>query len=89
MNNSISVTEQIRAVIASELRLDPANVTDDMTIEMLGLDSLAFAEVVISLEKHFGQSIDTTAFVEDLGDHTTVRELVVMFSNALQAEVAL
>jgi acyl carrier protein len=78
----------IKDVIAAELGLNAEAVSDDNTIEDLGLDSLAFAEVVVSLERHFKTMIDTTTFVEDLTEKTTVGELIAIFSTALFGPVA-
>lgn len=41
------VSADIKQILADALRLDAAAIEDTMTVEQLGLDSLAFAEVVI------------------------------------------
>jgi acyl carrier protein len=83
MNDTKMTSKLIKDVIAAELGLNAGAVSDDNTIEDLGLDSLAFAEVVVSLERHFKTMIDTTTFVEDLTEKTTVGELIAIFSTAL------
>lgn len=88
MNDTKITSKLIRDVIAAELGLNAEAVSDENTIEDLGLDSLAFAEVVVSLERHFKTMIDTTTFVEDLTEKTTVGELIAIFSTALFGPVA-
>jgi len=88
MNDTKMTSKLIKDVIAAELGLNAEAVSDDNTIEDLGLDSLAFAEVVVSLERHFKTMIDTTTFVEDLTEKTTVGELIAIFSTALFGPVA-
>lgn len=77
------ITNRIKSLIATQLGLTVGSVSDQMTIEELGLDSLAFAEVVIAIEKAFARPIDTTAFVEEIGDNTRVADLIAMFTAAL------
>jgi acyl carrier protein len=43
--------ELLKTIVAEELQVDDAVITDAATIEALGLDSLTFAEVIISLER--------------------------------------
>lgn len=83
MNDPKLKAALIKQVIATELGLSVGTVSDANTIEELGLDSLAFAEMVVSLEKHFKKMIDTTTFVEGLSERTTVGELISIFSTAL------
>lgn len=74
--------DTIKDVIAHELGLPAGSVTGEMTIEELGLDSLAFAEVVVAIEKRFGRMIDTTQFAEGLDEKTTMAALVVILLDA-------
>jgi acyl carrier protein len=78
-----SASAQIKRLIAAELHIEVTSISDDMTIEDLGLDSLSLAEVVISLEKHFERPIDTTTFAEDLNAQVRVGPLLEIFRKAL------
>lgn len=80
--------DDIKDVIAHELGLPAGSVTAEMTIEELGLDSLAFAEVVVAIEKRFGRMIDTTQFAEGLDERTTVAELVIILLDAFSEPLA-
>jgi acyl carrier protein len=77
--------ELLKTIVAEELQVDDAVITDAATIEALGLDSLTFAEVIISLERKLGRSIDTTEFVEEIQNDTTFGELASLLDSAAQA----
>lgn len=53
--NDISKT--VIAILAEQAMLDPAEVDGSMTIEALGLDSLALVEAIFAIEERFDISI--------------------------------
>lgn len=75
--------DSIKSVVARELQIDSSRISDDATIEDLGLDSLAFAEVIIAVEKELGRTIDTSEFAEDIQNDTPFRELVRLMETAM------
>jgi acyl carrier protein len=82
--NENSIYNLLKAVVAEELQLDEDMITPTATIEGLGLDSLTFAEVIISLERKLGRSIDTTEFVEDIDNDTSFAELASLLGSAAE-----
>ncbi len=48
-----AVQDKIIEIIAEQAVLDPSEVSTDMTIEELGLDSLGLVEAVFAIEEHF------------------------------------
>jgi acyl carrier protein len=48
-----AVQEKIVEIIAEQAVLDPSEVSVDMTIEELGLDSLGLVEAVFAIEENF------------------------------------
>lgn len=55
------VHDKIIEIIAEQAILDTSDVSSDMTIEQLGLDSLALVEAVFSIEESFGISVPFNA----------------------------
>ena len=55
------VQDKIIEIIAEQAILDPKDVTVDMTIEDLGLDSLGLVEAVFAIEEHFEISVPFNA----------------------------
>ena len=60
-------------------------LTDDLTIETLGLDSLTLAEIVIAIEHRLGCSIDTTQIAQ-VDAKTTLGSLLDAVVAAAQPE---
>jgi acyl carrier protein len=48
-----AVQDKIVEIIAEQAVLDPSEVSVDMTIEELGLDSLGLVEAVFAIEENF------------------------------------
>lgn len=66
-----ATSERVRAIVASLLEVDDAEVADDADFyDDLGADSLEKVELVMRLEAEFGVSIDadTAARLRDVDD---------------------
>lgn len=48
-----TLAETITAIIAEKAMLDPSEVRADMTLQSLGMDSLALVEAIFSIEETF------------------------------------
>ena len=48
-----TIADQVREIIASELKIDAAGVTSGSTLEDWGADSLDFLESIFAIETHF------------------------------------
>ena len=48
-----SVNQKIREIIAEQALLDVAEVTEDKTLEDLGIDSLGLVEAIFAIEEAF------------------------------------
>lgn len=56
-----TVQNKIIEIIAEQAVLDPSEVSIDMTIEELGLDSLGLVEAVFAIEENFEISVPFNA----------------------------
>ena len=70
---SDEIGEKVREIIAEQAMVEPSQVTDETTVEDLGLDSLALVEVVFGIEEAFDISVpynanDPAASEFDLGN---------------------
>lgn len=67
------MSEKIRSIIASQLNIDEATVTEEASFkEDLGADSLDLFEMVMSLEDEYGVEIPS----DDLEKITTVGAVI-------------
>ena len=44
-------------ILATQALIDPSEVTDDATVESLGLDSLGLVEAIFAIEEAFGVQV--------------------------------
>lgn len=68
MNN----LEKLRGIIADQLSIDEAIITEDTDLEDLGADSLALVELVMSVEEEFEIEIQD----EDMENFKTVGDVL-------------
>ncbi len=68
MNN----LEKLRGIIADQLSIDEAIITEDTALEDLGADSLALVELVMSVEEEFEIEIQD----EDMENFKTVGDVL-------------
>ncbi|WP_265499501.1 acyl carrier protein [Paracoccus beibuensis] len=55
------ITQRIRAIIAEQAMLEPAEVTDEATPADLGIDSLGLVESIFAIEEAFDITIPFNA----------------------------
>ena len=48
-----SVGDRVRAIIAEQAMLDPGDLSDDQTLEAIGIDSLGLVESIFAIEEAF------------------------------------
>ena len=54
----MTTNEKLKEIIATQLRLDPSEITDDTDIaDDLGADSLDIVEILMVIEEEFGVTI--------------------------------
>lgn len=53
--------DKILSIIAREAALEPTQVSPEMTLEELGLDSLGLVEMIFAIEETFGVSVPFNA----------------------------
>jgi acyl carrier protein len=85
-----AVQDKIVEIIAEQAVLDPSEVSTEMTIEELGLDSLGLVEAVFSIEEHFGISVpfnanDPSASEFDISSVSTIIKAVEQLVTAQKA----
>lgn len=49
----MTLEEQIKEIIADQALMDPEDISDDSTLDELGLDSLAVVEIIYGVEEAF------------------------------------
>ncbi len=58
---SDDIRPQVRAIIAEQAMIDVDQVTQDSTLDALGLDSLGLVEIVFAIEEQFGVTVPYNA----------------------------
>ena len=58
---SAQVRERVIAILADQAVLDPSEVTDEMTLADLGIDSLGLVEAIFALEEALDISVPFNA----------------------------
>lgn len=56
--DKIDTRNAIIALVAQELKVDAATITDTATFESLGADSLDLVQIIMHLEERFGLEIN-------------------------------
>ena len=73
--------EKVQKILAEQLELDADEITmDSSLVEDLGIDSLDFVDIVMSLEDEF----DTEFPVEDMAGIKTVGDIVKYIEDKIQ-----
>jgi len=57
----MTIREQVTRIIAEQAVLEPSDVTDDATLESLGIDSLGLVESIFAIEETFDISVPFNA----------------------------
>jgi acyl carrier protein len=76
MSTAFAGPDQVKTVIARELRLPVELLADDAPASSVGLDSLGLAQSVVAVEEALGREIDTALLSGELRPDMTVGELV-------------
>lgn len=58
---SEDIRQQVRAIVAEQAMIDVDQVSQESTLEALGLDSLGLVEIVFAIEEQFGVSVPYNA----------------------------
>lgn len=83
-----AVQEKIVEIIAEQAVLDPSEVSVDMTIEELGLDSLGLVEAVFAIEESFEINVPFNANDPAASefDITSVKSMIDAVSDLIKAQ---
>jgi acyl carrier protein len=65
---AMDVQERVIAIIAEQALLDPSEVRPEMTLEALGIDSLALVESIFAIEEAFDVAVPFNANDPKAGD---------------------
>ncbi|MCB2115489.1 MAG: acyl carrier protein [Rhodobacteraceae bacterium] len=57
----MSVRDRVIAILAEQAVLDPAEVSPEMSLEELGIDSLGLVEAIFAIEESFDVSVPFNA----------------------------
>ena len=70
--------EKVRDILAKQLRIDPANISEDSRIKNdLGADSLDILQLLMSIEEEYNVQIPD----EELATFETVKDVVNYLEN--------
>jgi Acyl carrier protein len=56
-----TLRDRVIAIIAEQAQIDPSEVTDDKTLEEIGVDSLGLVEAIFAIEEAFDVSVPFNA----------------------------
>ena len=76
LDHNSELRRALKEVVAAELRVPAARLSDGATLNEIGLDSLAFAEVVIAVEQRLARPLDAGAIARRANGKMTLRELL-------------
>ncbi len=83
-----AVQDKIVEIIAEQAVLDPSEVSVDMTIEELGLDSLGLVEAVFAIEENFEINVPFNANDPAASefDITSVKSMIDAVNDLIKAQ---
>jgi acyl carrier protein len=84
MGAGIDVRSAIKETLARELKLPPSQLDGKRTLHDIGLDSLAFAEVVIAIETKMGHKANMEMIAAKLTIDTSIDEAIDTLASALE-----
>ena len=61
------VLEKVKEMLAERLGIPAEEITAESEFSALGLDSLDFAEMLMSVEEEFGVSVEADASIKTVG----------------------
>ena len=68
MTDQANVTEKVIEIIAEQAVLEPSDVTVEMSLEDVGIDSLGLVECIFAIEEAFDVSVPFNANDPQAGD---------------------
>jgi len=73
----MNIRDKVIAIVAEQAILEPGDVSDDATLESLGIDSLGLVESIFAIEEEFDIAIpfnanDPTAGAFDMSSVATI-----------------
>lgn len=80
----VDLKPEIKSIIAMRLGLAEEHLTSDLTMEDLGFDSLAAAEVIVAIEEKLNRPIDIAKVAEQLTPTTKLDQLITLVERAAQ-----
>lgn len=77
----------LRHLLATELSLPVARLQGSMRVSELGLDSLAFVEMVVAIERDTGRDIDVDLLPPTISPDVTLDEMLAFVVAAFDRRV--
>ena len=84
----MTTTEKVIAIVANQLKRDPASIDANFDLVEAGYESLDVIETVFAIEDEWDISIDFNVNTESLSQFKTVNDVVRLVDNALAAKSA-
>jgi acyl carrier protein len=78
--------DRVKAIVANRLRLHPAHLNDDISLERLGLDSVALAEILVTVAESYTVEIAAETVAARVTPVMTLRDLIDTFCTSVQPE---
>lgn len=79
----MQVAEAIKTIIAKQLNLTPAEITEDSNLASLGIESLDLLEIVFEIETQFDIHVPYNANTDEKLALTSVGEVVRVVETAI------
>lgn len=82
------VAKKVRDILAEQAFLEPSDITDDQTLESLGIDSLGLVEAVFAIEESFDVQVPFNANdpTDSEFDITNVKSMIVAVEGLVKAK---
>lgn len=74
---------KLRVIVATELGLATQHLHDDLSVDDLGLDSLAFIQLIVAIEEQLESDIDMDRLPRSLAPNLTFDEVLALLVHAL------
>ncbi|ASU82007.1 hypothetical protein CDO52_03730 [Nocardiopsis gilva YIM 90087] len=74
---------RIKKIMADRLKVSPDSLGDDMSLEALGLNSFALAEMLSAVEQDYGTRLDIDSLAERVTPLMSLRDLLTEISLTL------
>jgi acyl carrier protein len=84
----MEVLEEVKTIIANQLRKPAAELTPDTPLEALGADSLDLIEIIYSIEEKFGIDIPFNANQQTAVPFSTIGDVAAQVEQLVVAKSA-